>query len=530
MDGKRQQGFRGVAPGGHDKVRAFLESLTGPARGQVTWLTSDQLDLHIDAARKLHVDPDGAGTLEMSARARLTWSGETYEIDALPEYDIWVNGRKIGTSHLLHGDTIEIGDDGPMCRFRLCSDTFPTKWPVEEILGDAVAYARTSRRSFGPRLSKALFDSTRRLSFETTIAFRLTVIVSLALLTGFVAWQYRHDILLQQSIQEESVRLEAMAIALAETRQEALGADELIALREQFDMQLSTNAERLASLERRQGASARVISDSTASVAFMQGAFVLRQVESGKLLRHVLDANGQRMMTALGKPVIDPDGEGGPIEFQFTGTGFLLSGHGYLVTNKHVALPWTSNDRMVAFERSGLAPEVLKLLAFLPGVPDPLDAAFVKASDTADLALLSVDLPTASDLGLVLASGTPEIGDEVILIGYSTGLRALLAQAGSDFLAALEQAGETEFWTVAKRLSEQGRVAPLASRGIIAQITSKAVIYDAETTVGGSGGPALDRNGHVIAVNAAILPEFGGANIGVPVREVHNLLADLSDE
>ncbi len=72
------------------------------------------------------------------------------------------------------------------------------------------------------------------------------------------------------------------------------------------------------------------------------------------------------------------------------------------------------------------------------------------------------------------------------------------------------------------------RIAPLASRGIIAQITSKAVIYDAETTVGGSGGPALDRNGQVIAVNAAILPEFGGANIGVPVREVHRLLADFA--
>ena len=42
--------------------------------------------------------------------------------------------------------------------------------------------------------------------------------------------------------------------------------------------------------------------------------------------------------------------------------------------------------------------------------------------------------------------------------------------------------------------------------------------------VGGSGGPALDRNGHVVAVNAAILPEFGGANIGVPVHEVRRLL------
>jgi S1-C subfamily serine protease len=38
----------------------------------------------------------------------------------------------------------------------------------------------------------------------------------------------------------------------------------------------------------------------------------------------------------------------------------------------------------------------------------------------------------------------------------------------------------------------------------------------AETTSGGSGGPVLDTQGHVVAVNVAILPEFGGSNLGVP--------------
>ena len=46
--------------------------------------------------------------------------------------------------------------------------------------------------------------------------------------------------------------------------------------------------------------------------------------------------------------------------------------------------------------------------------------------------------------------------------------------------------------------------------------TSAAIVYDAETTSGGSGGPVLDIHGHVVAVNAAILPEFGGSNLGVP--------------
>jgi S1-C subfamily serine protease len=517
----------GVQRSNHDDVRAFLENLTGPARGQITWLSSDRSNVFIGPDRVLQVGPDGGTTSPSSTRAQLLWSGETYEIEAMPNSKIWVNGRETGAAHLLHGDMIEFGEDGPMSRFRLCDNTYPTGWPVEEILSDAVAYARTSRRPFGSRLSNAFIDSVRRLLLETTIFFRVSVIVVLIVLTTFVAWQYRSDILLLQSIEEERLRVEAIATALAETRQEALGAEELETLREQLDMQLNTNADRLALLERRLGASARVIAQSTTSVAFLQGAYGLRQIESGRLLRHVLGDDGVPLETPFGKPLVDPEGNGKPIEFQFTGTGFLLKDSGYLVTNRHVALPWTDSERMLAFEMSGLAPEMLALLVFLPGMPAPIDANFLASSKTADLALLSVPALETSDRGLTLAQGEPEIGDEVIVMGFSTGLRALLAQAGSEFLSSLQETGETDFWSVATRLSAQDRIAPLASRGIIAQIANKAVIYDAETTVGGSGGPVLDRYGHVVAVNAAILPEFGGANIGVPVREVLQLLAGL---
>lgn len=256
--------------------------------------------MHIDTDRSVWINTDGDGVPDLQPRARLLWSGETYEIEALSGANIWVSGRKIGTAHLLHGDMIEIGEDGPMCRFRLCAGTFPTKWPVEEILSDAVAYARTSRRPIGKRLSNVIYESARWLLLETTLAFRLTVIVMLVLLTAFVGWQYRSDIALQHSVQEDALRLEAVAVALVETRQDALGAAELATLRNEFDLQLQTNAERLSSLERRLGASARVISGSAASVAFLQVAYGLRQQESGKLLRHVLSADGQPMQTFFG--------------------------------------------------------------------------------------------------------------------------------------------------------------------------------------------------------------------------------------
>ncbi len=79
---------------------------------------------------------------------------------------------------------------------------------------------------------------------------------------------------------------------------------------------------------------------------------------------------------------------------------------------------------------------------------------------------------------------------------------------------------------MAARLAEEGYVAPLASRGIVSQATPATIVYDAETTHGGSGGPVLDMNGDVVAVNAAILPEYGGSNLGIPAAKVRALLEE----
>ena len=46
-----------------------------------------------------------------------------------------------------------------------------------------------------------------------------------------------------------------------------------------------------------------------------------------------------------------------------------------------------------------------------------------------------------------------------------------------------------------------------------------------ETMSGGSGGPVVGLDGQVVAVNSAILPEFGGSNLGVPAEHARKLLA-----
>ena len=69
-----------------------------------------------------------------------------------------------------------------------------------------------------------------------------------------------------------------------------------------------------------------------------------------------------------------------------------------------------------------------------------------------------------------------------------------------------------------------GYLTPLATLGIVGQLTEGTIVYDAVTMSGGSGGPVINLDGEVVAVNAAIIPGFTGSNLGVPASEAARLL------
>ncbi|MEM8729229.1 MAG: trypsin-like peptidase domain-containing protein [Pseudomonadota bacterium] len=509
-------------------LRAFLEGLTGPSKGRIYWMSQDERIARVGRDRVLHLSDPTTQTGDAGEVAILRWEDDSYAVEKIGETQVWVNGHKIDTMQLMHGDMIEFGTHGPMCRFRLFEPDFPKSRPMNDIIDDAWAYARSSRRPLPGRITTALRESVRRGVLQTTFYFRLSVIFMLCLITALGVHLYRNDQKLQSALERDANRIEAVTVLLAQTRDNSLSQEDLIALRQQLDNRLDENTDRLGRLEQRSDAAARVIAASAPSVAFVQGAFGLRHIESGELLKQVLGADGQVLRTPFGQPRVDPFGNGTPAEFQFTGTGFLLVNGEHIVTNRHVALPWTSNDRTQGFEASGLSPEMLRLIVYFPGVSEPIEATLVGHSETADLAVLSIAPSRIEGRGLSLSDGPTRVGEEIYLLGYPTGLKALLAQAGKDFIGSIRTEGEVDFWTVATQLSKQALVKPLASKGIVAQVSAGAVTYDAETTVGGSGGPALNRHGRVVAVNAAILPDFGGSNIGVPVAHLDRLLSDIT--
>jgi len=505
-------------------VVASLEHLTGPSRGTVTWLGGSALDISLSTGRLIQVAEAHPGGFQRGGIARLHLAQHAYEIEAPEGLPIWVNGVRVAARQLEHGDMIEFGDSGPLSRFRIHNSKGPFRKTIPDILSDSVAYLRTSRQPPVTRAYRAFGGLMRQLAYETTVLFRIAVVIAIAALAALAYQQNQLNIRLQQRIDRGVVQLDSVATALTRAREEALRPSDLTEMREELAQRLTSNVERLEALEQRSHAIGRVIAESMSSVAFLQGAYGLRERSSGKMLRHMVNDAGVPLISPIGQPLLSPEGDGPVAEVHFLGTGFSVGESGALITNRHLALPWEENSGTEASAFENLEPVMIKFIAYLPGSAEAVPVELLLASESSDLAVLRRVGDFQTTPSLKLAAAPPVPGDEVIVMGYPTGLRSMLAQSGDAFIEELQKAENTGFWSVAERLAEEGYIAPLASRGIVGQITLATIVYDAETTYGGSGGPVLDMNGDVVAVNAAILPEYGGSNLGIPAAKVRVLL------
>ena len=77
---------------------------------------------------------------------------------------------------------------------------------------------------------------------------------------------------------------------------------------------------------------------------------------------------------------------------------------------------------------------------------------------------------------------------------------------------------------IVSQLAAEHLIRPTTTQGHIGDVLKDKIVYDAATTSGGSGGPLFNRNGKVIGVNFAILSDFGGSNLAVPVRYAEELV------
>ena len=191
------------------------------------------------------------------------------------------------------------------------------------------------------------------------------------------------------------------------------------------------------------------------------------------------------------------DENGGNREFQFRmpqqpprsfdtsqGSGFFISGDGYVVTNNHVV-------------------DGAKEVTVLTDDGRELDAKVIGTDERTDLALLKVEPENGESFKYVgLATDVPKIGQWVVAVGNPFGL-------GGTVTAGIVSAH---------------------NRNIGAGPYDDFIQIDAPVNRGNSGGPTFNTKGEVVGVNTAIFSPSGG-NVGIafaiPATTVHEVVTDL---
>ncbi len=501
---------------GESSERLVIFHLSGMRRGLYESLTGDELRIGTAAGSEIQLPSEEPQVAEH--HATLHRRGSTYELEAIGSEGIWVNGERIERALLEAGDVIEVGQAGPILRLR----SYPTgsrayKSPAEAF-SDCVVCAVSAEGSAWSRALAFVTGVPRELATQTSLRFRSLVLVLIAILAVLLIGQIQRGQELEQRLADQAIQVTGLAELLQRAEESALTPADLAVIEAEF-------SGRLEALEYRSEAAARIIGGASSSVVFLQGSYGYVDRASGLDLRLQLGPDGAPALYPSGEPLVGTGGSGPPIEAFYTGTGFVATADGLLLTNKHVAVPWEFDRATAGMRAQGIDPRMRRFVAYLPGHAEPVDVEFVVASEHADVAVLRCMVAPGSVPALPLREQSPEPGAEVFVLGYPAGVRALLARADERFVRSLTDGRQIDFWEITRALAAGGYIAPLATRGIVGQVTDAAVVYDAETSQGGSGGPVLTTDGEVVAVNTAILPEFGGSNLGVPAAYARQLIA-----
>ena len=295
---------------------------------------------------------------------------------------------------------------------------------------------------------------------------------------------------------------------------------------EALKRQLQETQNQLKQLENEGRAAEAIVHKYGPSVCLLHVVVGLRDKASGQMIRIAADPTGKPLVDGKGMISLQTEGNGPPVQFDFFGTGFLVARDGRLLTNRHVVEPWWKDDELKELVAGGVDAFALSYMAYFPGIAQGIAAKVNRISKIADLATLKLQdppPPQAASLELDDRSEASVSGDPVILIGYPTGIEGILARADSDIRQKLAE-NANDVTGIVSQLAAQQLIRPTITQGHIGDILKDKIVYDAATTVGGSGGPLFNLDGKVIGVNVSILRDFGGSNMAIPVRYADELL------
>ncbi len=271
-----------------------------------------------------------------------------------------------------------------------------------------------------------------------------------------------------------------------------------------------------------------IIHSYAPSVCLLHVVVAFRHKAGGKRLRYAgINPQGEPLQDSEGNPVFDLEGRGPEVRADFFGTGFLAAADGRILTNRHVVEPWWQNAELGSIAKEGFEPVIAEISAYFPDVPRALRVEILKTSPEADLSVVqgSLEVLNRAVIPLDGRSEAAVSGEPVVLMGYATGLDAILARAGEETVSAIVASSNGNPKQIMAELAQRSLIRPLVTQGHIGDVLTDKIVFDAQTTAGGSGGPLFNQEGKVIGVNFAVIRGFGGSNFGIPIRYAEPLLS-----
>jgi DNA-binding response OmpR family regulator len=284
---------------------------------------------------------------------------------------------------------------------------------------------------------------------------------------------------------------------------------------------------RLQKLETEGKVAQTIIQSYEPSVCLIHVVLGFREHTTGLSLRYAgVTSSGEPATDDHNNPLVSLTGNGPEVHLDVFGTGFLVSASGQILTNHHVAEPWWQNDDLKEMLDQGVEPVIAEMTAYFPGVPHGVAVNTEKISSAADVAVLTGNVAALGIKQIALADGRRSAvsGGPVVLLGYPTALDAVLARAGEETLQSIAAASKGDPKQVMEELARRNLIRPITTQGHIGDVLPDKIVYDAQTTSGGSGGPLFNNEGKVIGINFAMVREFGGSNFAIPVAYGKSLL------
>jgi serine protease Do len=450
-------------------------------------------------------------------------------------------------------------------------DVLAAPWDLEEILARVRVQLRTKRELDGLERKMQIADEGREVaqtafqalavtekmtrdafSLGRTLKIGVSVLFILTLMVAgiFLLYSRRADKETRRAYSmiaqlEQGMRTQEQLLSEARSaRQKLMQTDTELQLQNQSDelrqkllraqnsevsglrVQLNETTGRLRRIEAESAAAEVVIRSYSQSVCLLHVSVAFVDRTSRRSLRYgAIDRNGEPLKDSDGKIVYTLEGRAPEVRADFFGTGFIVD-DGRILTNHHVAQPWWHNDELADAEKQGLQPVIGSMTAYFPELARGIPLEALEISEEADLALLQGNLSVLKRPILRLDSRKEAAvsGQPLLSLGYATGLSAILARTSQDVAEDIVRMSQGDPREVIETLARRNLIRPLVTQGHIGDVLTDRIVYDAQTTSGGSGGPLINRDGRVIGVTFAVVKDFGGSNFGVPIRYAQMML------